>query len=254
MNALFDYGAEIETKNQNVKDPLKQALISKNIDCLEILLSRGFKPSNKEGDLSPLMQAIQTGLIDAIEPLLNHGVDINYINQKGNCALNLAIRTNDEALVKLLLDRGADAKFKGLSGSNAVHSACAKGNLNILKMVIEAGADPYANNERGQNAAFTALLCSPDKMLEIFKYLYDTLHFDINFECDGDTILTELLPDSKHFTPEVAEFVLSRGADVQRMTKTGKSIIELAFSFAVSPEIKELFIKRAQEDAEKQKK
>lgn len=254
MNALFDYGAKIDSEHQNAKDPLKQALVSKNIDCLEILLSRGFKPSNKDGELSPLMQAIQAGLNDAIVPLLNHGVDINYVNQKGNCALNLAIRTNDESLVKLLLDRGADAKFKGLSGSNAVHSACAKGNLNILKMVIEAGADPYVNNDRGQNAAFDALLCPPEKMLEIFKYLYDTLDFDVNFECKGDTILTELLPDSNHFTPEVAEFLLSRGADIQKMTRTGKTIMDLAFSFGVSPEIKNLFIKRSQEDLKNEKK
>ena len=199
------------------------------------------------------MQAIQAGLGDAIEPLLNHGVDINYINQKGNCALNLAIRTDKESLVKLLLERGADAKFKGLSGSNAVHAACAKGNLNILKMVIDAGADPYINNERGQSAAFAALLCSPDKMLEIFKYLYDELNFDINFECDGDTILTELLPDTDHFTLEIAEFLLSRGADIQKMTKPGKTILDLALSFVNDPDIRELFIKRAREDAEKMK-
>lgn len=254
MNALFDYDAKFDPKSPTTRNPLNQSLISKHIDCLEIILRRGFKPiNNKDGALSPLMQAISAGLTDAVEPLLNQGFDINYTNQQGNCALYLAIKSNNEELVKLLLDRGADAKFRGLSGNNAVHAACVTGNLNLLKMVIDAGADPHALNEKEQNAAFSALQAPPDKMLDILKYLYDEQEFDINFEVDGDSILIDLLPDSKRFTPEVAQFFLSRGADIQKISKTGKSIFEMAKSFTNSPEIINMFIKRAEEDAKKAK-
>lgn len=48
-----------------------------------------------------------------IEELLEHGVDIDITNVKGETASHLAVKSRNENVLKLLFDRGANRKARG---------------------------------------------------------------------------------------------------------------------------------------------
>ena len=115
MESLFDHGAVLGEDQSKSQAVVLMALKKKNIGCLEVLLRRGFKPSSGrvQKELSPLMQCIAIGLFDAVEPLIDIGADVNYVDSSGSCALQLAIKQGDINLVRLLLNKGADIHFRG---------------------------------------------------------------------------------------------------------------------------------------------
>lgn len=112
MDALFDNGAKLDTRAGEAS--VIMALKKKNMDCLEILLKRGFKASSgRNREISPLMQCIAIGLFDAVEPLIERGADVNYVDINNSCPLQLAIKSGNLNLVKLLIEKGAKINFKG---------------------------------------------------------------------------------------------------------------------------------------------
>lgn len=254
---MFNYKANIDFPGNQRHSPLNQAVQKKRSDCLEILLSRSAKPTN-DGLLSPLMQAIVSGLDMAVQLLLEKGADVNYANSCGKTALYQAIKKNNEKLVAELLDKGASVHYKDSFGSTAIHTAASTGNLNILKTIIDHGADKNALNNKGQNAVFAALGAPPDTFLELLKFFYDDLGLDINQESkEKDTIFTELLPDSKRLTLKTLSFLIQHGADYNKKTKAkGMSIYDIITTTNMfSSEIKNKFIEltEARESAHKPK-
>ena len=243
MEMLFDYEAhltdEIKSSSHN---PLRQALTKTKIDCLEILLSRGFKPMTQVVDrVSPLMQAIINRLFEAVEPLLDKGADPNFTNSQKNCALYLALRQGRPDIVQLLIDRGADIHFIGPGGVNAVHAACQAGNLELLDKVVKMGANPHAKDSKGRLATFSTLTAPISSMIPILTYLIKQCKLDINEKAQGDnTLLLEVLTDSQRMTPELAEFLLSNGANFRDVAANGKTAYEMAMTIC-SPEVRNVF-------------
>jgi ankyrin repeat protein len=244
LEILFDYGAVLDSDRakNSAQSPLTQAVRGKHIDCLEVLLKRGLKPMNARGEqLSPLMHAITLGLIDGVEQLLERGADPNYTNQAKSCPLWLALRTNRPDIVRLLLDKGAKIDFRGPGGANAVHAVCQTGNLELLKLVIENGADPLAKDDRERPATFATLMAEPAAMIPMLTYLVDEHQLDLNAKDDQDnTLLLELLSDSKRMTPQLAQFLLSRNANVNVVAKNKKKAFEIAMQ-CCNPPVKAVF-------------
>ena len=248
VTLLFDSGAKFTDEMRvSSKNPLEQALKRKNIDIVEIMLSRGvsMKAVSANGRLSPLMYAIAIGLSEAVEPLLNRGVDPNYKNDQNSCALFLAFRENMPDVVQMLVDKGANVRFKSCGGYNAVHAACQAGSLELVKKAVDLGALPMEKDDRGRLPTFATLMISKDhkdKMIPILEYLIDELHLDINAKDDNDvTLLGEVLSEKKRMTPQLAQFLLSRGANVQEVTPNGKTIWELAMDVC-EPAVKNVFV------------
>lgn len=121
MEALFENGAKLDSSTG--QDSVLVALKKKNMECLEILLERGFKDSSRKNRvISPLMQCIAIGLFDAVEPLIERGADIDYVDSSKSCPLQLAIKSGNLNIVKLLLEKGANIKFRsaGIQFTNLV--------------------------------------------------------------------------------------------------------------------------------------
>jgi ankyrin repeat protein len=244
LEMLFDSGAVLDSdKAKNTaQSPLSQAVKGRHIDCLEVLLSRGVKPTAAKGEqLSPLMCAITFGLSEGVEQLLARGADPNYTNPAKSCPLWLALRMNRPDIVQLLLDKGAKVDFRGPGGANAVHVVCQTGNLELLKKVIEHGADPRAKDDRQRTATFTTLMADPKSIIPMLAYLVDEVKLDLNAKDErGSTLLLEVLSDSQRMTPEIAQFLLSRKVDVNATAGNGKKAFEIAMQ-CCSPAVKAVF-------------
>ena len=233
LGLLFDYNAKMPNTLKRDNNPLMAAIQSKHIDCLEILLKRGFKPTFKDGEFSPLMNAINMHLDDAIELLLQKGADVKFTNSKGNTALVLAIRRNSLPLVKLLLSYGAKVDTYEVSTMQTpLHLACSKGNLEMVKLLVKAGADLKAQDAKQRIATFYAINADVKDIIPLMSYLYEN-GLDFNHtDKDNSTVLHDLLSDSQKATPEVLSFLLSHGARIDIESSHGhRTAYELAVAF-----------------------
>jgi len=75
------------------------------VDCVD---SRGF---------TPLMMASSEGYLDTVKKLVSSGSDVNKrASSSGECPLHMAVRQNNNEVVKFLLENGAISTFEDSSG------------------------------------------------------------------------------------------------------------------------------------------
>lgn len=246
LEYIFDFGVTYDsTKSSSGESPMGRAIAIKNMEIIYLLLSRTYKTSTfKEGVLSPLMQAITNYVDEAIEPLLNSGADVNFVNSKGYTALLIAARRNSLPIVETLIKYGASVNCSDAqSGSTPVHFACDKGNLEMLQLLDQNGANLFATDRKQRFATFNTINApNSDNIIPLLSYLHER-GLDLNAkDVDGNTVLLELMPDSKKAKPEVIEFLLSNGAQGDVKNDTGKTPYMLAKAFK-DPAVIEIFEK-----------
>jgi ankyrin repeat protein len=243
LELLFACGGTLpdDIITKAVKSPFARAVKLKQIDCLVVLLKRGLKPLSGGESQSPLMNAIVLRLYDAIEPLLLHGADPNFVSATHACALFLAIKSAPLHIVELLISKNANIHFVGPGGATALHAACQSGNLAIVKLVLNNGVDPTAMDDRQRIATFSALMAPPGTTIPILMYLFDELHLDINAkDKDDTTFLLEAVTDKERMTPEMADFLLKRGANMSLKGRSGRTAFEVVMEGG-APELKTVF-------------
>lgn len=125
-----------------------------NMVAMKKLLEAGADPneiskSNKEWTkgsplMTALMVAVETGLEDAVNMLLDYGADVNARPRirTTRTALQFAAELGNMEIVRLLLDRGADANSLASSrgGATALQFAAMTGNCNMMAYLLDHGA------------------------------------------------------------------------------------------------------------------
>lgn len=141
--------------------------------------------------------------VDAIEVLLDHGVDPNQREPRyGRTPLMTAVTTRNLAAVKLLLNCGADPNVR-------------KGQ----------GTGPNAAAGVGETALIEAALFNVPEMIEALL----TAGADTNIasECTGDTALFHAI---RQRNAEVVKQLLNAGANSNHLNKRGQRPLDLALS------------------------
>jgi ankyrin repeat protein len=132
-----------------------------NYRVVELLLEYGadVNTTNNDGD-TPLLLAVSHDKENLIEPLLQHGADINGENKRtGDTPLKLAARRANISMLMFLLDHGADIK-------PALPAAAASGKMNIVAFLLHRGADVNAKDNQGNTALVIAAQNGNKKMAE----------------------------------------------------------------------------------------
>ena len=159
---LKDTPEELQTRLNN------RILVScthehQNFDSLKRLLSEGADPNHRVewcNDGSPtLHQWALYAYVEAVQFLLDHGADINILDNKGRSALEYATgalnwskTSKAEQVVKLIIQAGADVNVKSTLGFTPLMWAAQAGNLKITKLLIEKGVNVDDTNNDGNNA------------------------------------------------------------------------------------------------------
>jgi ankyrin repeat protein len=123
-----------------------------NLDMLKRLLSEGADPNYRVewcNDGSPtLHQWALYAHVEAVQLLLDHGADINILDNLGRSALEYATgalnwskTSKAEQVVILIIQAGADVNVKSTLGNTPLMWAARAGNLKITKLLIEKGAN-----------------------------------------------------------------------------------------------------------------
>jgi len=106
-------------------------------------------PKKADDWAPPLHIAAEKGHEAIIRVLLDtNDIDINERDSKGAAALHLAVRHENNTIVKLLIESGADINATDPSDWTPVHEAAEVGNAVAMKMLLTHGATMSSKAKR----------------------------------------------------------------------------------------------------------
>lgn len=136
LSEILDDEINIEMKNKFGNTPLQFAFYQNDDRLMQILLEKDANPNIGKGYYSLLSRACVENRISTVKLLLEYEADVNFIVNKSESALTVAVKgCKNFELARLLLDNGANANLKDF------------GNFNI----IETLHIHCQNNENGRN-------------------------------------------------------------------------------------------------------
>ncbi|KAK8017381.1 cyclin dependent kinase (Pho85) [Apiospora rasikravindrae] len=131
--------------------PLWLAAFQGYIDIMELLVINGANPEIGLEGLPPITAASAEGQHQAVELLLQMGVDVNTQDDEGVTALDLSIMMGNKATVDLLIKKGADLERRS-PGEQHFYG----GHDDIAEILISNGADIEASDCFGQTPLWEA--------------------------------------------------------------------------------------------------
>jgi len=103
LTELIDGGADVNTVSSDGITPLKAAVTSKHLECIPILLDAGADADLKTGPKgnTVLHEAVRLGLdgVDALEKLLDAGADPDIVNESGQTAFDMALKSDIDVII-----------------------------------------------------------------------------------------------------------------------------------------------------------
>jgi|GEM_PF-310240 len=108
--------------------------------------------------------------IEAIEILLEHGVDIKEIDSDGLSAIDVAIKFRREDVIRLCIDKGLDVnETHRKSGITPIILAACFNNTSIVELLISNGADINSKDNGGMTTKDYAKKLGQKKMLAFLE-------------------------------------------------------------------------------------
>ena len=124
--------------------------------------------------------------VSAAQFLLEHGADVNALDENGDTPLHLVCNP-DIALTKLLIGHGADVNLTGGDGETVLYRHCRAGSIGSIRTILKADLSPDT-----LKGALTFVLNAPVKTINHAKVvleLLERLAIAPDGEFDGKPIL-----------------------------------------------------------------
>lgn len=163
-----------------------------------------------------LVEAVRSGAVAQVKTLLQQGADPNTLGPDGLSPLLLVARSGDAAIADLLLKAGGDATAANPNGNVPIVEAVKFGHSLMVKQLMEWGA------KDDMRAAFREALSRGDM---------DSLNVLL---AHGDAVRKTDLIDALAggFSPDMATFLLTHGADVNARNAHGMTPLMTAPALA----------------------
>ncbi|KAK0671940.1 hypothetical protein QBC41DRAFT_42759 [Cercophora samala] len=194
----------------------------------------GFKPLYYGAFPAARLRSSDRGL-PMVELLLDYGATQIDVNKHNNCLLHLLIRSGYVTyalpcfdLIKLVLDRGANVNCTCKDGMSPVFLAQ---DGKLLNLLIERGADVNAKVKGGPDSGRSVLSYATEHAQSI-QVLERLLAAGAFIDEKDDASRTPLLHAviKRSTKPEVLQFLVQKGADVNATDANGRSVLSWAVS------------------------
>ncbi len=148
-----------------------KSLCKKGIDLNKpIIIGQDYDLEDYD-EISILFYAIRNyASIEAIEILLEYGVDINQLDKDGLSAIDIAIKFKREDVVNFCIEKGMDInKTARKSGINPIILASCFSNISMVELLLKNGADINSKDNSGMSAKDYAKKLGQKKMLAFLE-------------------------------------------------------------------------------------
>lgn len=160
VEELLRRKVKVEGRNTYNYRPLHWAAQQGDLDIVKLLVEQGGAKVNVKGNLNfiiretktPLYLAIDEGHADVARYLVDHGADLNALNDQSNrTAAHAAAGQGDGALLRYLLERGASPNGvsrdpESARGDFSAFPLANAANAEVVDVLVEFGADVNAQS------------------------------------------------------------------------------------------------------------
>lgn len=202
-----------DSKESLESSVLQAAVREENQEAMETLLQAGINVNAEGGEYGNALQAASLQPSKkVVEMLLKAGANVNAQGGSYGNALQAASRVGSDEKVEMLLNAGANVDAEGGFHGNALQAACFAGSDKIVKMLLKAGAD--VNAQGGYNG--NALQASSSGARRSKKIVEMLLKAGANVNAQGGAYGNALQAASacNKNSEEIVEMLLEAGANV----------------------------------------
>lgn len=173
-----------------------------------------------------LFHATRNGDLTTVQHLIDHGADVNLINQYDASVLLIACKSGSLEIVQCLVSNSAFINYVDCYGYTALLIACKYGHIEIVKFLISHGANIQVVTVEGDNI-FS--VCQHGHF-EILKYILyvSSRGVDITLSwLSGDNLLWIAVSNGNL---EMVNFLfcICYCTDATKIIKDGKSVVIIA--------------------------
>lgn len=266
IELLLNLGVEINATNKKMVTALQVAVNKQYVSCVRILINNfperlDVNTQDSVGD-TPLHYAIKHKSLEITDMLMNFPtVDFTLCNESGYNILHQAAAVGNNFATERILSKKTDlVDMKDKDGCTALHLAAVANNYSVAKTLVAQGKCTVdLKNTQQQTALFMAVVAGNCELVELLlgvgadinatdKYGDTPMHMSLAMRSDLlvqslsplqapaiTAIVRKLLENPQpevYSTWALACFLASKGADLHRKNKDGKTPLEMAGSAA----------------------
>ncbi|KAJ4265303.1 hypothetical protein NW762_004588 [Fusarium torreyae] len=250
MEMLLEYGADLESINQNGQTLLQYAAATGDHITAQMVLDAGARIDSADAkSQTPLLMAAKNGHELAVRRLLEKSARVNIADNDGRTPLSWASENGHEAIVHLFLTCWADTKLadklgwtplryaiqqrhdsvidllvtKGeitwvdLDQSSILQHAIATCRKSTLSLLLERGADIDAKDKQGQTVLLWAVR---KKRQDIVRLLLES---PANIECEDCNRQTPLSWSARKGYGDITQLLLDNHAFIETIDEQGRT-------------------------------
>jgi ankyrin repeat protein/L-ascorbate metabolism protein UlaG (beta-lactamase superfamily) len=226
LKKLIALGADLKVQNQAGDNLLFRAVNSGNTETIGILLENGFTLDMKTSwGGTPLIYAARAGQVDLLKFLVARGADLKAVNGDFTLLHDAVFSGRPEA-VDYLLDQGLDIEAHGAEQGTPLLLALDFGSFPGAAALIRRGADVNAVNKNGMSACRLAVMKGAHDLLPLI--LEKKPDLAAAEPRHGKTVLHEAA--LRGYSAVVSE-LLAAGADKNAKDKAGHTPLAYALKY-----------------------
>ncbi|ORX48360.1 ankyrin [Piromyces finnis] len=227
IKLLVKHGAKINDNCNTNNSPLTYACIGNNRYILKFLLGQGADTSIiSKDEKSLILHASLNGSVYLTQYLIENNLvkEINCVDKNFETPLMLAVKKKNANLVEYLLDHGADVNYINNKDESALSKLLSSGRISkklieCLKVLIEHGADInkiYKISRGYENVKETPLIYAVNrKNFDLIELFINNGALIDEKDSKGATPLYYSVVNAKNL--EIVEYLIKKGANVNEI-------------------------------------
>ena len=219
----------VNAMNKKGETALLLACKSAQPTIVNLLLQNGADPNISDTRRYTSLHAAVYGCCanETLQEIINHEVQLDYQDIHGNTALLLACSYRQQESVKILLEAGSNPNIVDNNGDTCLHAGVRTGcRKKIIRTIIDHCFDVNATNKKTRTALVVACMFNNEGAI---KVLLDAGADPNIADVDGYTCLHDAV--TGHYSIEVLQAIIDRGANVNATNKRNETALTRAFTY-----------------------